>query len=99
MKSQALGVSLGAEDYVGFVECQLAQIMGGRGASYTGRIVNNHSRARSVGTITIRGEEVKNANAKVSIQFAGEKLDNKARAHTCTCARVHVWCWCARCRL
>jgi hypothetical protein len=62
---------------------QLAQVMSARGATLRLPITNTAKPAFAKGHITVRGEEIKNCNAKLSIALAGEKLDNK------------VWAWIA----
>jgi hypothetical protein len=42
-------------------------------------VQNPSHHARAHGFITVRGEEVKNCNAKLSITIGGEKLENKVR--------------------
>ncbi len=102
MHSRAAEVDLQSQDYIGEITCQFAQIMGSRGSMFRGTITNtvHHSRAR--GAITVRGEEIKNCNAKLSIQLAAEKLENKvglfARLFVCVslfvCVFVFFLCVC-----
>ncbi len=56
---------------------QLAQVMSARGCTLRLPIANTVKPAFAKGFITVRGEEIKNCNAKLSITLAGEKLDNK----------------------
>jgi hypothetical protein len=87
MHSRSSEVSLESQDFVGEVTCQLAQIMGARGATFTGKIVNSLLPSRSRGTVTLRGEEVQNANARVAFQVAAEHLENKVRVGACLVSR------------
>ena len=40
-------------------------------------VKNAEHHSRSVGFVTVRGEEVKDCNAKLSLTLAAEKLENK----------------------
>jgi hypothetical protein len=81
MHRQSDMVPLDRQDFIGEMECQLAQVMGSRGCSYSSGIKNRtHPERARTGTVTIRGEEIKNANGKFVFQLAGEKLDNKVRS-------------------
>jgi hypothetical protein len=55
----------------------LAQVMGSRGATFRDNIRNAVSPSRAKGLLTIRGEEVKNANALITLQLSAETLDKK----------------------
>jgi hypothetical protein len=77
MHRQSDTVSLDRQDFIGEIECQLAQIMGSRGCCYRANVANKSHTDRARGWITVRGEEIKNANAKFIFQLAAEKLDNK----------------------
>ncbi len=77
MHSRASDVNLQSQDYIGEMTLQFAQIMSSRGSMFRGAITNTVFPARARGAITVRGEEVKNSNAKLSIQLAAEKLENK----------------------
>jgi hypothetical protein len=83
MHRQGDTVSLDRQDFIGEIECQLAQIMGSRGCCYRANVVNKSHSDRARGWITIRGEEIKNANAKFIFQLAAEKLDNKVGDNSC----------------
>lgn len=66
-------------DFIGEVQCLIAQIMGARGCLVTMKIVNSVHPSRAKGSITLHAEEVKNSNALVRLQITGERLDRKVR--------------------
>jgi hypothetical protein len=78
-KTQSTRLDLSKQDFIGEIHTSMAQVMGSRGSSYTGSIQNPSHPSRAKGTITVRGEEVKNSNALVVLQFVGEALDKKVR--------------------
>ncbi len=79
--SRSEAVNLQAQEFIGDTECNLSQVMGGRGSTFTGPVVNRSAPHRGVGTVTIRGEEVKNSNALLTFQFSAQGLDKKVRNH------------------
>ncbi len=77
MHTQSDRVNLESQDFLGEIEFKLAQVMGARGTTYRAAVVNKQHSARAMGHIVVHGEEIKNANAKVTFQLAAERLDNK----------------------
>ena len=85
MHSRHEAVDVGSQDFIGQIECQLAAVMGSRGCTFTGRVANPMHASRSVGTLTVRGEEVQNANGLINILLAAEGLENKVRRCVVLC--------------
>lgn len=77
VSGQADTLVLAHQDFIGEITFQLAQVMSARGCTLRLPIANTVKPAFAKGFITVRGEEIKNCNAKLSITLAGEKLDNK----------------------
>ena len=48
------------------MECQLAEVMGSRGARLNRKVSNARDPSRAQGSITVHGEEMSNANALVT---------------------------------
>ncbi len=69
----------------GEITCMLAQVMGARGATLRENIRNTTTPSRAKGLLTIRGEEVKNANALITLQLSAEALDKKVSLLLFTC--------------
>jgi hypothetical protein len=65
------------QEFIGEVQLVLASVMSARGSFLRLPVTNTMKPAYARGHITVRGEEVKNCNAKLTIQLAAEKLDNK----------------------
>jgi hypothetical protein len=80
--TDSAAVVLERQDFIGEVSCFLADIMGSRGCTFRAAITNTAAPARAKGTLTIRGEEVRNANALVTLELSAESLDKKVRVLT-----------------
>ncbi len=78
--SRSTDVRLDSQDFLGEMTCQFAQIMSARGSVWRAAITNAAHPSRARGHIIVRGEEVKNCNARLSISLAIEKLENKVCA-------------------
>ena len=79
LASQSAALNLGSQDFIGEIECTVAQIMSSRGCSLTQPIKNAGKPGRAKGTVTLHCEEVKNSNALVHLRLSADALDKKVR--------------------